>query len=160
MGARCIVKTEQFTTVQGECSAGGHCKGQHGQVRFQHETCKVNKVREDVNKIERVKEFIRKNINMNNNVSKAMIREEIQSQRYENYRRPQIASNSECRGIYNPSVYTRLKKICTDCYNLFKEPEVYNYCMSGCFDSSFFFTCTTTLMIEEDMVRELVKIAG
>ena len=28
-------------------------------------------------------------------------------------------------------------------------------CMSGCFDSSFF-----SLMIEEDIVRELVKIAG
>ena len=27
-------------------------------------------------------------------------------------------------------------------------------CMSGCFDSSF------SLMIEEDIVRELVKIAG
>ena len=118
-------------------------------------------MRGDINKIERVKEFIRKNINNNHNVSKSMIREESQSHRNENHRtRPQISSNSECRGIYNPSVYTRLKKICTDCYNLFKEPEVYNYCMSGCFDSSFFFTCTRTLMIEEDMVRELVKIAG
>ena len=133
----------------------------HGQVRFHHKTCKVSKVRGDINKIERVKEFIRKNINNNHNVSKSMIREESQSHRNENHRtRPQISSNSECRGIYNPSVYTRLKKICTDCYNLFKEPEVYNYCMSGCFDSSFFFTCTRTLMIEEDMVRELVKIAG
>ena len=61
MGATCTVKTEQFTAVQGECSAGGHCKGLHGQVRFHHETCKVSQVRGDVNKIERVKEFIKKN---------------------------------------------------------------------------------------------------
>ena len=84
--------------LQGDCSARG-CTGRSGF------TCKVSKVRGGINKKERVKEFIRKNVNNNHNVSKSLIREESQAHRNENHRtRPQISSNSECRGIYNPSV--------------------------------------------------------
>jgi len=83
--------------LQGDTARG--CTGRSGF------TCKVSKVRGGINKKERVKEFIRKNVNNNHNVSKSLIREESQAHRNENHRtRPQISSNSECRGIYNPSV--------------------------------------------------------
>merc|ERR1711915_694855 len=66
----------------------------------------------------------------------------------------------ECRGLYNPSAYKRLELICSDCYNLFKESDIYSFCMTGCFDSPVFFTCVRSLMLEEDMVMELVRMVG
>ena len=33
-----------------------------------------------------------------------------------------------------------------DCYNLFKEPEVYNNCRSDCFSNQFFMQCAKVLL--------------
>ena len=166
-GTMCRVQTDQFTAVQGTCSAGGHCRSLQGQVRLHHEAC-VSTRAMDMDKMDRVKQFIRNNINKNHKVlqdshqkvSKSVVRQETSSFKNQNINKIKSSNPAECRGLYNPSAFTKLENICTDCYNLFKEPEVHTFCMSGCFDSSFFFTCVKSLMIEEDMVRDLVKMVG
>ncbi len=34
----------------------------------------------------------------------------------------------ECRGMYKQSFLAQLERICEDCYNLYKDPEVHGYC--------------------------------
>ena len=34
----------------------------------------------------------------------------------------------ECRGRYDPAIYTTLDNICEDCYNLYKEPDIHSMC--------------------------------
>ena len=34
----------------------------------------------------------------------------------------------DCHGKYDPSIYTQLDNICEDCYNLYKEPDVHQFC--------------------------------
>ena len=164
-GGFCQAETEQFTAVSGTCSAGGHCKGLHGQVRLHHEACTGSRgALGSLQQIDRVKQFLRKNIKSETKVIKPditakNITQPVITLEQEESNFPSISS-SKCRGLYNPSAYQKLENICTDCYNLYKEPEVYTYCMSGCFDSSYFLTCVKGLMMEEEMVVELVNMVG
>jgi hypothetical protein len=161
-GGICKVRTEQYTAVQGTCSAGGHCRSLQGEVRLHHEACTPSRDG-DQGRVDRVKQFIRNNNIRERNLVKTESITENPSHKAENLNKinsQSIKSSTECRGLYNPSAYKKLENICTDCYNLFKEPEVHTFCMSGCFDSSFFMTCVKSLMMEEDMVRELVKMVG
>ena len=34
----------------------------------------------------------------------------------------------ECRGRYDPAIYTTLDNICEDCYNLYKDSDVHHMC--------------------------------
>lgn len=34
----------------------------------------------------------------------------------------------ECKGVYNKSIFFRLDRICEDCYNLFREPQLHTLC--------------------------------
>lgn len=34
----------------------------------------------------------------------------------------------ECRGMYDHGIFTKLNRICDDCYNLYKDVEVHHYC--------------------------------
>ena len=65
-----------------------------------------------------------------------------------------------CRGVYNPAAQTRLLNICRDCYNLFREVDVFSLCTAGCFTSPFFLTCAKALIVEVDSVREVVSTVG
>ena len=164
-GGSCQAESEQFIEISGTCSAGGHCRGLHGQVRLHHEACiGSRRVLDPLQRIDRVKQFLRKNMksetkllksdSTTTNSSQPVIKLEREESNF-----PSIP-NAKCRGLYNPSAYQKLENICSDCYNLYKEPEVYTYCMSGCFDSSYFLTCVKGLMIEEEMALELVKMVG
>ena len=78
------------------------------------------------------------------------------------------SKSPRCRIMYDPAVYTRLLMICRwtklikfnlkihilyfivrDCYNLFKEPEVYTNCRSDCFSNQFFTQCAKALLYKE-----------
>ena len=59
-GCICMVKTEQYTAVQGTCSAGGHCRSLQGEVRLHHEACTPSRDG-DQGRVDRVKQFIRNN---------------------------------------------------------------------------------------------------
>ena len=45
-----------------------------------------------------------------------------------------------CRGLYNPAAHRRLLNVCRDCYNLFREAEVFSMCTS--FTPSLFYLFT------------------
>ncbi len=34
----------------------------------------------------------------------------------------------QCNGIYQPSSLARLERVCEDCYNVYREPEIYGFC--------------------------------
>lgn len=34
----------------------------------------------------------------------------------------------QCKGVYDRSIYARLDRICEDCYNLFREPQLHSLC--------------------------------
>ena len=36
-----------------------------------------------------------------------------------------------CRGVYDKSIYARLDRVCQDCYNLYREPELHTLCRYG-----------------------------
>ena len=47
------------------------------------------------------------------------------------WREPHRKRNHEdlqCRGLYDRRLLTQLERICEDCYNLFKDPEVHGFC--------------------------------
>ena len=164
-GNSCNIETDQITLVKGTCSEGGHCRGLQGHVRHHHEVCSdaSGTLGVDHHNVGKVKQFLRKQMKTDPDDEKPVITKENSSEHFaksENLK-PHFASYSyKCRGLYNPAAYQKLRNICTDCYNLYKEPEVHTLCMSGCFDSPYFFTCVKSLMMEEEMVQGLVKMVG
>lgn len=151
-GSICHIEKELLNEQRGICSPGGHCKGENGALRLHHEACTSKRGIEDTDRLASVKMFLRKQTR-----PKQSLLDQIHKNKTEimETKMPQ-----ECRGLYNPSAYKRLELICSDCYNLFKETEIYSFCMTGCFDSPVFFTCVRRLMLEEDMVMELVRMVG
>ena len=66
---------------------------------------------------------------------------------------------AKCQTQYLREQYYQLKKICEDCYNLYKNHEIYILCMSQCFlrqKSLFLISCTKRLMMERNMVDKMV----
>ncbi|CAG5043087.1 unnamed protein product [Parnassius apollo] len=47
----------------------------------------------------------------------------------------------QCKGIYDASIFARLDRICDDCYNLFRDPSLYNLCRKDCFTTDYFKGC-------------------
>merc|ERR1712037_922976 len=64
----------------------------------------------------------------------------------------------ECRGKYDTSIYTQLDNICEDCYNLYKEADVHQFCRADCFSTSYFQRCLQALLLEEDRFLNMVQI--
>ncbi|KAK9880478.1 hypothetical protein WA026_011721 [Henosepilachna vigintioctopunctata] len=44
----------------------------------------------------------------------------------------------QCKGVYDRSIFARLDRICEDCYNLFREPQVHSLCRKNCFTTDYF----------------------
>lgn len=36
----------------------------------------------------------------------------------------------ECKGVFDAAIFARLDRICDDCFNLFREPQLYTLCRS------------------------------
>jgi len=66
----------------------------------------------------------------------------------------------ECRGKYDTSIYTQLDNICEDCYNLYKEADVHQFCRADCFSTGYFQKCLQALLLEEDRFLNMVQIIG
>nr|ABO43963.1 putative ion transport peptide precursor [Daphnia magna] len=54
-----------------------------------------------------------------------------------------------CKGLYDKSIFARLDRICQDCYNLYREPELHTLCRSECFTTPFFKACLKVLLLED-----------
>ena len=62
--------------------------------------------------------------------------------------------------MYNPEVFTSLTRMCRDCYNMYREVDVYSLCTSNCFTSQTFLGCARSLLIQEDKAKSLADILG
>ncbi|KAG7301730.1 hypothetical protein JYU34_014717 [Plutella xylostella] len=71
--------------------------------------------------------------------------------------------NLQCKGVYDASIFARLDRICDDCYNLFREPELYTLCRKDCFTSDYFKGCVEVLQ-ETDQLdvfkKYIIKLHG
>ncbi|XP_067002616.1 ion transport peptide isoform X2 [Anabrus simplex] len=68
----------------------------------------------------------------------------------------------QCKGVYDKSIFARLDRICEDCYNLFREPQLHSLCRSKCFSSEYFEGCLDTLQLkeEEEKYNQMVQFLG
>ncbi|XP_042886403.1 ion transport peptide-like [Penaeus japonicus] len=69
----------------------------------------------------------------------------------------------QCRGEYNRERYAALSRVCDDCHNLFRQPQVMTECKSNCFQNSFFFSCVNLLKLEhleDDFKNNLEIVSG
>ncbi|CAH0590024.1 unnamed protein product [Chrysodeixis includens] len=58
-----------------------------------------------------------------------------------------------CKGVYDASYFARLDRICDDCYNVFREPSLYNLCGDNCFTTEYFRGCVEVLQ-ETDNIEQ------
>ncbi|XP_073995716.1 ion transport peptide isoform X2 [Rhodnius prolixus] len=68
----------------------------------------------------------------------------------------------QCKGVYDKSIFARLDRICEDCYNLFREPQLHSLCRSDCFASKYFAGCLEALLLreEENKFFQMVEFLG
>ncbi|XP_023727466.1 ion transport peptide isoform X2 [Cryptotermes secundus] len=68
----------------------------------------------------------------------------------------------QCKGVYDKSIFARLDRICEDCYNLFREPQLHSLCRSKCFSSDYFKGCLEALLLkeEEQKFNQMVEYVG
>lgn len=38
----------------------------------------------------------------------------------------------QCKGVYDKTIFARLDRVCEDCYNLFREPQLHSLCRFAC----------------------------
>ncbi|KAK3912313.1 Ion transport peptide-like [Frankliniella fusca] len=57
----------------------------------------------------------------------------------------------QCKGVYDKSIFARLDRICEDCYNLFREPQLHSLCRKGCFTTDYFKGCLDALLLQDEM---------
>lgn len=50
------------------------------------------------------------------------------SNSFSSHRNKRSYADLQCRGIYDPSIFARLERVCEDCYNLYKDDEVHGLC--------------------------------
>ncbi|XP_060818866.1 uncharacterized protein LOC132908669 isoform X2 [Bombus pascuorum] len=68
----------------------------------------------------------------------------------------------QCKGIYDKSIFARLDRICEDCYNLFREPQLHQLCRQNCFGTQYFSSCVQALLLEDEKEKllEMVEYLG
>ncbi|XP_011334563.1 ion transport peptide isoform X2 [Ooceraea biroi] len=68
----------------------------------------------------------------------------------------------QCKGVYDKSIFARLDRICEDCYNLFREPQLHMLCKQNCFSNQYFTSCIQALLLEDEKERllEMVEYLG
>ncbi|XP_071439599.1 ion transport peptide-like isoform X1 [Hetaerina americana] len=57
----------------------------------------------------------------------------------------------QCKGVYDKSIFARLDRICEDCYNLFREPQLHSLCRKNCFTTEYFKGCLDVLLLTDEM---------
>ncbi|GFQ81975.1 ion transport peptide-like [Trichonephila clavata] len=58
-----------------------------------------------------------------------------------------------CMGVYDKAKFARLDRVCEECYQLFREPDVHTSCRSNCFKNNFFTQCVDALLLQKDQQR-------
>ncbi|XP_047996720.1 CHH-like protein isoform X2 [Leguminivora glycinivorella] len=70
--------------------------------------------------------------------------------------------NLQCKGVYDAAIFARLDRICDDCYNLFREAQLYTLCRAKCFTTPYFKGCMESLYLydEEEQIDQMVDFVG
>ena len=55
------------------------------------------------------------------------------------------------------SSYVNLERHCDDCYNLFRDIEVYQLCRAECYENDLFFLCLKFLHVPEHVQHHAAK---
>ncbi|XP_075981488.1 ion transport peptide isoform X2 [Anticarsia gemmatalis] len=68
----------------------------------------------------------------------------------------------ECKGVYDAAIFARLDRICDDCFNLFREPQLYTLCREKCFTTPYFKGCMESLYLydEKDKIDQMIDFVG
>jgi hypothetical protein len=68
----------------------------------------------------------------------------------------------QCKGVYDKGIFAKLDRICDDCYNLYREPQLHSLCRSNCFGSPYFKGCLDALLLgeEEGKFDEMIEVLG
>ncbi|XP_064476558.1 crustacean hyperglycemic hormones-like isoform X1 [Ornithodoros turicata] len=56
-----------------------------------------------------------------------------------------------CRGNFEQSYLARLERVCEECFQLYREPQVYNMCRVNCFKNENFGKCAEALLLHDEM---------
>uniref|UniRef100_A0A8D8RWB5 Ion transport peptide n=2 Tax=Cacopsylla melanoneura TaxID=428564 RepID=A0A8D8RWB5_9HEMI len=56
----------------------------------------------------------------------------------------------QCKGVYDKSIFARLDRICEDCYDLFRAPQIHTLCRENCFANIAFVQCEEALTYTEE----------
>ncbi|EFN85846.1 Ion transport peptide-like [Harpegnathos saltator] len=59
----------------------------------------------------------------------------------------------QCKGVYDKSIFARLDRICEDCYNLFREPQLHMLCKKNCFTTDYFKGCLDVLLLSDEVEK-------
>ncbi|XP_053594169.1 ion transport peptide [Microplitis demolitor] len=67
-----------------------------------------------------------------------------------------------CKGVYDKSIFARLDRVCEDCYNLFREPQLHTLCRQDCFSTKYFTSCIQALLLEDEKEKfqEMTEYLG
>ncbi|XP_026683192.1 ion transport peptide-like isoform X1 [Diaphorina citri] len=69
----------------------------------------------------------------------------------------------QCKGVYDKSIFARLDRICEDCYDLFRAPQIHTLCRKDCFTSDYFKGCLEVLRLtdESDSIQaDIMQLHG
>lgn len=64
-----------------------------------------------------------------------------------------------CLGVYDKSKFARAERVCEECYQMYREPEVHNACRNDCFHNEIFSKCLDALLLshEQEYFEEMVS---
>nr|ADL27417.2 hyperglycemic hormone [Penaeus vannamei] len=55
-------------------------------------------------------------------------------------------SDPSCTGVFDRQLLRRLRRVCDDCFNVFREPNVSTECRSNCYNNEVFRQCMEYLL--------------
>lgn len=70
--------------------------------------------------------------------------------------------DDSCKGVYDRELFSKLDRVCEDCYNLYRKTSVSYECRRECYSNPMFENCLYDLMLHEmvDKYAEMVQIVG
>ena len=66
-------------------------------------------------------------------------------------------ANPSCGRSIDVSSYVNLERHCDDCYNLYREIDIYLMCRQHCYENDIFFSCLNATRVPTDTQFELAK---
>ena len=77
-----------------------------------------------------------------------------------------LSSVGGFRSVKNPSCgialdvqsFVFLDQFCEDCFNLYREEEIYQLCQSDCYDNNIFFFCLNVTLVNKETTQKASEI--